>query len=107
MKAVRFLGNSKAVVRSFPHTAKGKVGGQLFLVQSGHEPDDWKPMPSIGPGVREIRVRDISGAYRVIYVTNIGDTIFVLSAFIKKTQATPKREIDLARQRLKELSWRK
>ena len=64
-------------------------------------------MPSIGPGVREIRVRDISGAYRVIYLTNIGETIFVLSAFIKKAQATPQREIELARKRLKELTWRK
>ena len=105
MKTIRFVGDSKATVRSFPETAKWKVGGQLFLLQTGHDPDDWKPMPSIGAGVREIRVRDISGAYRVIYVANIGDTIVVLSAFIKKSQATPQREIDLARKRFKELTW--
>ena len=107
MKSIRFVGDSKAIIRSFPVTVKLKVGGQLFLIQTGHEPDDWKPMPSIGPGVGEIRVRDISGAYRVIYLTNIGETIFVLSAFIKKAQATPQREIELARKRLKELTWRK
>ena len=60
-------------------------------------------MPSIGKGVREIRVRDISGAYRVIYVANIGPDVVVLNAFVKKTQATPQREIELARLRLKEL----
>ena len=103
MKKVEFLGDSHAVIRGFPSTVKWKVGGQLYLVQSGLDPDDWKPMTSIGQGVREIRVRDISGAYRVIYVTNIGDQIYVLHAFIKRTQKTPQREIDLARKRLKEL----
>ena len=103
MKQVEFLGDSKAIIRSFPITAKWKIGGQLYYVQSGLDPDDWKPMPSVGPGVREIRVRDLSGAYRVIYVANIGDTVFVLNAFVKKTQTTPQREIELARKRLKEL----
>ena len=103
MKELDFLGDSRAVIRSFPMTVKWKIGGQLYLVQSGLDPHDWKPMTSIGPGVREIRVRDISGAYRVIYVTNIGDQMYVLHAFIKKTHSAPQREIDLAQKRLKEL----
>ena len=104
MKLITFLGNSQNVIRGFPMSVKFKVGGQLYLVQIGADPDDWKPMPSIGKGVREIRIRDISGAYRVIYVANIGPAVVVLNAFIKKTQDTPQREIELARKRLKELT---
>jgi phage-related protein len=63
----------------------------------------WKPMTSIGPGVREIRVRKASGAYRVIYLATIGGAVHVLHAFQKKTQATAKRDIDLARARLRQI----
>ncbi len=66
-------------------------------VQSGLNPVDWKPMPVIGQGVREIGVRYRS-QYRVFYIAEFSDAIYVLSAFIKKTQRTPKAEIDLARQ---------
>ena len=103
MKLINFLGNTQNIIRGFPESVKLKIGGQLYLVQIGADPDDWKPMPSIGKGVREIRVRDISGAYRVIYVANIGPNVVVLNAFVKKTQATPQREIEMARRRLKEL----
>lgn len=81
---------------------KYKIGGELYLVQIGADPVDWKPMPSVGAGVREIRIREISGAYRVIYVANIGPDIVVLHAFVKKTQATPQRDIELARKRLRD-----
>ncbi len=60
-------------------------------------------MPSIGPGVREIRIRETSGAFRVIYVTNIDEFVYVLHAFQKKSQAMPKPDIELARRRLKEI----
>ena len=102
MKTVNFLGDTQNVIRGFPGSVKTKLGGQLYLVQIGADPDDWKPMPSIGKGVREIRIRDIGGAYRVIYATNVGPEVIVLNAFVKKTQATPKREIELARKRLRE-----
>jgi len=59
-------------------------------------------MSSVGPGVREIRVR-VGRAFRVIYITNVGDAIHVLHAFEKKTQKTTKKDIDLARQRLKDV----
>jgi phage-related protein len=54
-------------------------------------------MSSVGPGVRKIRIRQASGAYRIIYLTTIGDVVHVLHAFQKKTQATAKRDIDLAK----------
>jgi phage-related protein len=75
----------------------------MFQVQIGENPSDWKPMPSIGAGVREIRIRQASGAYRIIYLTAIGDVIHVLHAFQKKTQATTSRDIELAKARLRQI----
>ncbi|MBT3040279.1 MAG: type II toxin-antitoxin system RelE/ParE family toxin [Candidatus Thiodiazotropha sp. (ex Ctena orbiculata)] len=62
-----------------------------------------KPMASIGKGVKEIRVKDTTGAYRVIYIAKLEDAIHVLHAFQKKTQKTRKADIDLAKKRLKKL----
>lgn len=105
---VRFLGDSDDRIRSFPKQARKDVGYELWRVELGRDPKDWKPMPTIGAGVKEIRVKDISGAFRVIYVTNIGAHIFVVHAFQKKTQATAKKDIDLAKARYKELRrWAK
>jgi phage-related protein len=103
MKEVRWHGGSRSDVEAFPNDARREAGYQLFQVQIGENPSDWKPMPSIGPGVREIRIRQASGAYRIIYLTTIGDVIHVLHAFQKKTQATTKRDIDLAKARLRQI----
>lgn len=83
-------------------TTKHALGTQLMLVQQGLDPADWKPMKSIGPGVKEIRIR-AGGAYRVIYTANIGNAVYVLHVFQKKTQKTAKPDIKLAKQRLVEL----
>lgn len=103
IKRIEFLGDSLARLREFPEDAKKEAGVQLHKVQQGIDPSDWKPMPTVGPGVREIRIREESGAFRVLYVTNIGDAVFVLHAFQKKAQATPKRDLDLAAARLKQI----
>lgn len=58
-------------------------------------------MPTIGAGVREIRIREASGAFRIVYLATLEDRVLVLHAFQKKTQSTPKRDIDLTIQRLK------
>lgn len=79
------------------------VGHQLDRVQRGLDPNDWKPVPSIGRGVREVRVRDQSGAFRAIYLTARPEAVYVRHAFQKKTQATAKRDLDLAETRLREL----
>lgn len=79
------------------------AGFQLDRVERGLEPADWKPMPSVGAGVREIRIREESGAYRVLYVAKFEEAVYVLHCFQKKTQATPKRDIDLAEKRYREL----
>jgi phage-related protein len=103
VKPVEFIGDSLARLRDFPSTARRAAGYQLDRIQRGLAPDDWKPMPAIGPGVRELRIRDRSGAFRVIYLAALADRIVVLHAFQKKAQRTAKQDIDLAAKRLREL----
>ena len=103
MKPVVFLGNSLKCLRNFPEDARHDAGYQLDKVQRGNPPDDFKPMPSIGRGVEEIRVWDDSGTYRVIYTARLSDAVFVLHAFQKKTQSTSKRDIDIAKERFAQL----
>lgn len=102
MKPVTFLGDSLSRLRDFPEEARSEVGFQLSEVQRGNDPDDWKPMKTVGPGVREIRVREASGAYRVIYLATLPDRVLVMHAFHKKSQRTAQKEIDLAARRLRD-----
>ncbi|MBV1915065.1 MAG: type II toxin-antitoxin system RelE/ParE family toxin [Pseudomonadales bacterium] len=96
MKPIEFCGRSLEVVRQFPATIKRESGYQLDRLQHGFDPQDWKPMTSIGAGVREIRIQD-HGQYRIIYVAKFSDSIYVLHALQKKTQKTRKTDIDTAR----------
>jgi phage-related protein len=104
MKRLAFLGRSRDDLSRFPEDARRKAGYQLNRVQHGIEPEDWKSMPSIGAGVREIRVRAESGAWRVIYVAAFEEAVFVLHAFQKKTQRTAALDIELARTRFRQLA---
>ncbi len=103
MKPLYFLGDSAKRLRAFNKDAKQDAGYQLDKVQRGEQPDDFKAMPSIGKGVEEIRIWDESGTYRVIYTARTNDAVYVLHAFQKKTQATLKRDIELAKARFTEL----
>jgi phage-related protein len=103
MKPVVFLGDALEQLRDFPEVARKEAGVQLHKIQLGLEPSDWKPMTTIGAGVREIRIRDEAGAFRVIYVTRIEDAVYVLHAFQKKTQQTAKRDLDIATARLRQI----
>lgn len=102
-KEVEFVGSSLEDIRDFPDEAMKEVGYQIDRVQHGLEPVDWKPMKTVGPGVMEIRVKCSDGAFRVFYVTNRPDAVYVLHAFRKTTQKTEKRDIDLAKARLNSL----
>jgi phage-related protein len=106
VKPVVFLGDSLARVRAFPERARRAAGYQLERMQRGLDPDDWKPMPTIGEGVREIRVKERSGAYRVVYVATFRDAVYVLHAFAKKAQRTSTPDLGLATARFKELKRR-
>jgi len=102
MKPVCFMGSAKDDLSAFPKSARVRVGHELFMVQVGREPDDWKPMTSVGPGACEIRVRDQAGAFRVIYVARFEDAIYVLHAFQKKSQKTSRADLKLAKERYRE-----
>jgi len=106
MKRLAFLGRSHSDLSSFPEGPRRKAGYQLSLVQAGLEPDDWKPMPGIGLGVREIRIRDQAGAFRVVYVATFEDAVYVLHAFQKKSQQTAALHVELARLRYRQLAGR-
>ena len=106
IKPAEFLGDTLEVLRAFPGNVRRDAGFQLDKVQRGEEPDHWKPMSIVGAGVKEIRIRDESGAFRVIYLANLADAVYVLHCFQKKTQATRKEDIKLARSRFKELMRR-
>jgi len=106
VKEVRWIGNSRSVVREFPKAARRKVGEELTRVQLGADPKHGKALPQVGRGVQEIRVADYKEAYRVIYVASIGTRVCVLHAFHKKSKQgieTPKSEIELARRRYRML----
>ena len=103
MRPVRFLGDSLKCLRDFPKDARNDAGHQLDKVQRGGQPDDFKPMPSIGKGVEEIRVLDPSGAFRVVYFARRADAVYVLHAFPKKTQRTAKRDLEIAKRRFGEI----
>lgn len=102
-KQIHFCGTSLSDLRDFPENARRAAGYQLDQVQHGLDPDDWKPMKDIGIGVREIRVRDASGAFRIVYVAKLKSAVFVLHCFQKKTEKTSKYDIDLATKRFREI----
>jgi len=94
-KPATFVGSSLDDLRDFPRSARRATGFQLDKVQNGEDADDWKPMPAVGSGVHEIRVRDESGAFRLMY------------AFQKKTQKTPRGDLVLAKDRYQEVLMRR
>lgn len=101
MKAAYFVGAARKDLAHFPEAARRRAGHELFMVQVGRTPSDFKPMPDVGPGAYEIRVRDEAGAFRVIYVAKFEDAVYILHAFQKKTRETAKADIDLAARRYK------
>jgi phage-related protein len=102
IKPLKFIASSLDDLRNFPDEARRAAGFDLHAIQSGLEPSDWKPMQIVGVGVKEIRIH-ILGEWRVIYVATHHEAIYVLHAFQKKTKKTSKQEIDLARQRYKQI----
>jgi phage-related protein len=101
MKQVIWMGSSREDLRAFPREARREIGYQLEHVQEGVEPDDWRPMSAVGPGVREIRVQESSGAFRCIYLAKRQEGIYVLHCFQKKTQKISRQDLDLAERRFK------
>ena len=102
MKPVVWLGSSREDIRGFPAGAGQEAGHELDRVQRGLAPSDWSPMPTVGSGVREIRVH-AENEYRILYVAKFAEAVYVLHAFTKKTPQTAQRDIELAADRYRQL----
>ena len=102
MKPLRFVGSSLDDLRDFPAEARRQVGFELYAIQRGLDPSDWKPLPEVGPGASEIRIH-VLGEWRVLYVAKFANTVYVLHAFQKKTRKTRREDIELARQRYRRI----
>jgi len=103
MKDILFLGDSLENIRLFSEEAKDDIGFQLDRVQRGEEADNWKPLKTVGMGVKEIRTKVSDGIYRTIYIAQLEEAVYVLHAFQKKTGKTAKSDIDKAKKRFKGL----
>ncbi|MDD2814259.1 MAG: type II toxin-antitoxin system RelE/ParE family toxin [Thiotrichaceae bacterium] len=94
-KAIKWIGTSLEDIKKFPEPTKREVGFQLSKVQQGEDPDNWKPFYIVGAGVKEIRISEDNGTYRVMYVAKFEEAIYVLHAFQKKSQTTSKHDKDI------------
>lgn len=101
MKALHWIGSSLEDLRRFPVSARAEAGTDPRLVQQGVDPRDWKPLPEVGAGVREVRIRTPDGAFRVFYVVESATDVYVLHAFQKKTQRTAAPDIAKGKARYK------
>jgi phage-related protein len=90
-------------LRSFPEDVRRQAGHELYTVQRGADPSEWRPMPTIGAGVREIKIRGARGIYRVIYVASLADAVHVLHVFQKKSRKTSQHDLNIASMRLRQL----
>ena len=105
-KLIEWLGDSRDRLRRFPQAARREIGYQLSLIQAGRSAIDWKPIPLVGAGVIEIRVR-AEGEYRVFYVAKFEDAVHVLHVFVKKTRKASSLDVELAKKRYRELLERR
>ena len=99
-KSLVFLGSSQDDMRKFPASVRHEVGLELMRIQFGSMPTSFKPMPVVGSGAYEVRVK-ITGQWRAIYVAKFEAAVYVLHAFQKKTQKTSAEDVELARKRYK------
>jgi phage-related protein len=105
VKAAKFHPSVRSILREFPEEIRREIGKAIFDLQKGEKltmPLS-KPMPDVGSNVHELRVKDRGGAYRAFYLTVAEDGVYIFHAFKKTTQATPKREIELGKKRLREM----
>ena len=98
-KEIRWAGSSFDDLIHFPEGPRKEAGYQLSKVQAGLDPDDWKPFNDVGQGTKEVRIKDAAGIFRVMYVAKFEEAIYVLHCFQKKTEATAKKDKDIAEAR--------
>jgi phage-related protein len=98
-KEIRWVGSTYSDLVAFPAEARRQVGFQLGKVQAGLDPDDWRPFDEVGPGTREIRLREVGGIFRVMYVARFEEAVYVLHCFQKKTPTTSLKDKRIAEAR--------
>lgn len=98
-KEIRWVGSSFEDLLAFPNEARREAGFQMGKVQAGLEPSDWKPFDAVGAATKEIRIKEATGIYRVMFVAKFEEAIYVLHCFQKKTQATSKQDKAIAEAR--------
>lgn len=103
---IAWEGNSREVLKGFPEGVRQNFGFELWQLQLGVRPSDYRPLPSIGAGVFELREQDERAWYRVVYLSRINDVIYVLHCFEKKSREMPRKEFEKAKQRLKAVKAR-
>jgi len=103
MLEIGWLGDSLAVVRGYSEAVRRTIGSELRLLQSGERPLHARPLKTVGRGVWELKISEAEGQFRVVYVVRRNDRIYVLHAFQKKANKTPKPDVELARKRFREL----
>ena len=91
------------VIRSWPKAARKRAGDDLFYIQKRFDPASWRALQGFRAAVREIRIRTDRKHYRIVYIASFGEAVYVLHAFVKKSRATPKQEIEIIRARLSEV----
>jgi phage-related protein len=104
VKPVVWMGGSREDLRQFPETVQDSLGFELYRVQCGFDPKDWKPMTTVAAGVREIRVRDEAGIFRMIYLATRPEGVYVLHCFQKKAQRTSRLDLEIATKRFKSIA---
>ena len=105
MRPVLFHARARDAIRAFPREIRDRLGKALYLLQAGEQPGMplSRPMPSVAPGVSELRLHSEDGQFRTFYFTASRQGILVIHAFVKKTRQTPPAEIELGRRRLREM----
>ena len=98
------MGGSREDLKEFPQTGQDSLGFELYRVQCGLDPKDWKPMSSVGTGVKEIRMRGEAGIFRMIYLATRPEGAYVLHCFQKKTQRTSRSDVEMATKRFKAMA---
>jgi len=105
MKAALFHPKAIEILRGFPEEVRREIGKVIYDLQKCAKlslPLS-RPMPSVGPGVEELRIKDRRGGFRVFYLARKANAVLIFHAFQKKTQKTPQKEIKIGQKRLKEM----
>ena len=97
-RTIQWVGGSREDLRAAPEATRRAAGLELHRIQVGLPPSDWKPMPTVGAGVWEVRIQ-VGGEFRILLVVRFPEAVYVLHAFTKKSRKTMNADIQVASRR--------